>query len=222
MTVDSMSQVVGSIQLIYTIITGLAIAEAFKQAVQENRPNQEKHARTFKGWFECVYPSRFISMIIFLVLAIPFFQGNQRYLYAQYLAPLHRPIPPHAISSFWLTFDGLVFTLEAGMFFVMSRSLSARRWQQFYGVIVILMLLDFIWAVTEKGHGTDVPDAWLWFDGLAVVILSAIIAIDGLFVPYKKDQELNLYSFLTVSVVAFIGLVYGYVYQLDYLIDPTS
>src|ERR1700723_2489858 len=88
MTVDSMTQIVQNIRSIYTIILGLAIAEAFNQAVRESEPEKERHAATIKSWFECLHPSRIISLLVFLMIATPFFQGNQKYLYLQYLEPL--------------------------------------------------------------------------------------------------------------------------------------
>ena len=210
---------VENIQSIYTIVLALAIAEAFNQAIKENKPETEKHATTFVNWFDCVHHSRFVSLIVFLLLAAPFFQGNQKYLYQQYIEPLHLPHPPKSISAAWLNYDCLVFTLEAGLFFVMSRSLSARRWQQFYATIVLLLSIDFIWALTEKTHGAVVPPEWLWFDIIAVIILVATIAADWFFIRYERDKELNNYCYWGVSTVAILGLIYGYFYQLDYLIE---
>jgi hypothetical protein len=219
MTTDSMSQIVENIQSIYTIIFALAIAEAFSQAVKESKPHEEKHATTLLSWFDCVHPTRFISLMVFLLLAVPFLQGNQKYLYLQYIEPLHAPIPPKTISAAWLNFDCLVFSLEAGLFFVMSRSLSARRWQQFYATIILLMALDFVWAVMEKWHGSAVPREWLWFDIAAVLILGLIIILDWFFVPYERGRQLNIYCYLGISLIAILGLTYGYFYQIDYLID---
>jgi hypothetical protein len=218
MTVESMTQFVENIQSIYTIVLALAVAEAFKQAVRESRPSEETHATTFQSWFECVYPSRLISLVVFLLLAVPFFQGNQKYLYLQYIAPLHQANPPLSISAFWLNLDCFVFTVEAGLFFVMSRSLSARRWQQFYGTVIVLLAVDFIWVVLEMWHGASVHYEWLWFDLLSCLILGVIIVIDWLFVPYQRGKELNIYCYLGVSAVALLGLIYSYFYQLDYLI----
>jgi len=219
MTVDSMTEIVENIQSIYTIVLALAIAEAFNQAIKENKPEKEKHATTLANWFDCVHPTRFISLIVFLLLAAPFFQGNQKYLYLQYIEPLHQLNPPKSISASWLNFDCLVFTLEAGLFFVMSRSLSARRWQQFYATIAVLMAVDFIWAALERWHGAAVPREWLWFDIIAVMVLVVIIAVDWFFIPYERDKELNVYCYMGVSTVAILGLIYGYFYQLDYLIE---
>ena len=117
-----MTQVVENIQSIYAIILALAIAEAFNQAIKENKPETEKHASTFANWFDCLHHSRFISLIVFLLLAAPFFQGNQKYLYLQYIEPLHRPNPPQSISASWLNFDCLIFTLQSGLPFATNAS----------------------------------------------------------------------------------------------------
>jgi hypothetical protein len=214
-----MTQIVENVQSIYTIVLALAIAEAFNQAIKENKPETEKHATTIANWFDCIHGSRFVSLIVFLLLAAPFLQGNQKYLYVQYLEPLHQPNPPKTISAMWLNFDCMVFSVEAGLFFVMSRSLSARRWQQFYATVILLMAIDFIWAVVEKSRGAAVPREWLWFDIIAVVLLAAAIAIDWFLIRYDRTKELNKYCYVGVSVLAIAGLAYSYFYQLDYLID---
>jgi len=219
MTSEAMQQIVENIQSIYTIVLALAIAEAFNQAVKKTAPEHEKHATTLRSWFECVHPSRFISLIVFLLLAVPFFQGNQKYLYLQYIAPLHEPNPPKSISAFWLNLDCLTFSLEAGLFFVLSRSLSACRWQQFYATVVILMAVDGIWSLAERRHGTPVPAEWLWFDLGAIAVLGAIIAADRFFVRYERGTKLNVYCYAAVSLVAIVSLVWGYFYEFDYLIE---
>lgn len=219
MTVDSMTQIVENIQSIYTIVLALAIAEAFNQAIKESKPHEEKHATTFLNWFDCLHHSRIISLIVFLLLAAPFFQGNQKYLYLQYIEPLHQLNPPKSISARWLDFDCLVFSVQAGLFFVMSRSLSARRWQQFYATIILLLSIDFVWAMLERSHGSAVPREWVWFDLIAVIVLAAIIAWDWFFIRYDREKGFNEVCYLAVSAVAILGLVLGYFYQLDYLID---
>ena len=132
---------------------------------------------------------------------------------------MHGPHPPQSFSAMWLNFDCLIFTLEAGLFFVMSRSLSARRWQQFYATVIVLLFIDFLWAAAEKFHGAAVPPEWLWFDIIAVVVLAAFIIVDWFFVPYDREKELNKYCYWAVSTIAILGLAFGYFYQLDYLIE---
>jgi hypothetical protein len=219
MSADSITQIVQNIQSVYTIILALAIAEGFNQAVRTRDPEEEKHASTLRSWFDCVHASRFVSLLVFLLLAVPFFQGNHKFLYSQYIAPLHGVNPPKVISARWLNFDCLVFSVEAGIFFVMSRSLSARRWQQFYATIIVLMLLDFVWAALEKWHGAAVPNEWLWFDAIAALVLAAIIAVDWFFVRYERGKNLNVACYATISVVALAGLIYGYLKELDYLVE---
>jgi hypothetical protein len=101
----------------------------------------------------------------------------------------------------------------------MSRSLSAHRWQQFYATIVLLLSVDFVWAVVEKSHGADLPAEWAWFDIVAAIILVSIIAVDWFVVRYDREKELNRYCYWTISIVSIVGLVWGYFYQIDYLID---
>ena len=219
MTVDSMTQIIENDQAVYTIVLALAIAEAFNQAIKEKKPEEEKHAGTFASWFDCLHHSRFLSLVVFLLMVVPFFQGNQKYLYLQYAEPLHSAHPPKSIGAKWLSYDCLVFAVEAGLFFVMARSLSARRWQQFYATVVLLMTLDFGWAVSEKLHGAEVPLEWLWFDAIAAVVLMAVIAADWFLIKYDRAKELNRYCYWGVSIVAILGLAYGYFYEFDYLID---
>lgn len=214
-----MTQIVEDIQSIYTIVLALAIAEAFNQTIKENHPSSEKHANTFTNWFDCLHHTRAVSLIVFLLLAAPFFQGNQKYLYLQYLDALHGPNPPKKISAGFLNFDCLVFSLEAGLFFVMSRSLSARRWQQFYATIILLLSLDFVWAVIEKSRGANLPTEWIWFDIIAAIILTAILVTDWFFIRYDREKEMNKYCYWTISIIAILGLIYGYFYQIDYLIE---
>ena len=219
MTTDSITQAVTSVQSIQTIVMGLAIAEAFKQSVKELRPVEETHAVTFRDWFECIHRGRLVSLLAFLLLAVSFFLGNQKYLYSQYIEPLHGPNPPERVSAFWLNLDGLVFVIEAGLFFVMSRSLSACRWQQFYATLVILMLLDFVWVVAARWHGINVPTVWIWFDLGFAVICSAVIAIDRLFMQYERGKELNVYCFAAISLITIIWQIFSYfIYQVDYLV----
>jgi hypothetical protein len=218
MTVNSVTQIVGNVQSIYGIVLALAIAEGFNQAIKGNNPEAEKHATTLANWLDCIHHSRIISLTVFLLLAMPFFQGNQKYLYLQYIEPLYKPHPPKSISAIWLNFDCLIFTVEAGLFFVMSRSLSARRWQQFYATIALLLFIDFIWALIEKAHGTAMPSEWLWFDVIAVVVLTTVIAVDWFFVSYERDKKINLYCYFGISIVAILGLICGYLYQIDYII----
>jgi hypothetical protein len=219
MTVESMSQIVENVQSIYTIILALAVAEAFNQAIRETKPRAERPATTLVSWFDCFHHARVVSLVVFLLMIVPFFQGNQKYLYLQYVEPLHGPHPPKTISAMWLNFDCVVFSLEAGLFFVMARSLSAHRWQQFYAAIIVLLSLDLVWAAIEKHRGADVPAEWLWFDGLVALVLAAIIVLDWFFIRYDRDKKLNVYCFWGASIFTACCLLFGYLFEIDYVIE---
>jgi hypothetical protein len=219
MTVESMSEIVENVQSIYTIILALAVAEAFNQAIRETKPKEERPATTLISWFDCLHHSRVVSLLVFLLMIVPFFQGNQKYLYLQYIEPLHGPKPPKSISALWINFDCIVFSIEAGLFFLMARSLSAHRWQQFYAAIIVLLSLDLVWAALEKYRGAAVPSEWLWFDGLVALLLAAIIALDWFWIRYDRDNNLNRYCFWGASIVTILCLIFGYYYEIDYVIE---
>lgn len=214
-----MSQIVENIQSVYTIVLALAVAEAFNQAIKENKPKEERPSTTFASWFDCFHHSRFVSLIVFLLMVVPFFQGNQKYLYLQYIEPLHGLNPPKVVKALWLNFDCTIFSLEAGLFFVMARSLSALRWQQFYASIIVLLSLDFVWALIEKSRGAAVPPEWLWYDIIMALVLGVIIVLDWFVIKYKRGEELNRYCYWAASIITILSLVYGYCYEIDYLID---
>jgi hypothetical protein len=219
MTVESMSQIVENIQSVYTIILALAVAEAFNQAIKEAKPQAERPATTLARWFDCFHHSRVVSLIVFLLMVVPFFQGNQKYLYVNYIEPLHGTSPLKVIKAMWLNIDCTVFTIEAGLFFVMARSLSAHRWQQFYASFIVLLTLDLLWAVAEKRHGGAVPMEWIWSDLIMAALFAIIIAVDWFFIKYEREKGFNHYCFWAASIVAIISLSYGYFYEIDYLID---
>lgn len=219
MTAESMSEIVENVQSIYTIILALAVAEAFNQAIKESKPVEERPATTLARWFDCFHHSRVVSLLVFLLMIVPFFQGNQKYLYLQYIEPLRGSNPPKSISALWLNFDCVVFSIEAGLFFVMARSLSAHRWQQFYAAIIVLLSLDLVWAAIEKRRGSAVPAEWIWFDGLVALILVAFIAADWFFVRYDREKNLNRYCYWGASIVTILFLIFGYFYEVDYVIE---
>ncbi len=219
MTVESMSQIIENVQSIYTIILALAVAEAFNQAIRESKPKAERPSTTLKSWFDCFHHARVVSLIVFILMIVPFFQGNQKYLFLQYIEPLHSAVPPKSVSAMWLNFDCMIFSLEAGLFFVMARSLSAHRWQQFYAAIIMLLSVDLVWAAIEKRRGAAVPAEWLWFDGLVALAIAGVIMLDWFFIRYDRDKELNRYCFWAVSIFTAVFLLWGYIYEIDYVIE---
>src|SRR5438046_924046 len=112
----------------FTFILALALTESFKQFVADKAEREEdRHIHWERLW----------SLISFLFLIMPFFQGMSRYYYSEYLAA---EIPDH--YDFLLMFDGICFLTEAAIFFVMSRTLAPVLWRRFYSSVLLLFMVD--------------------------------------------------------------------------------
>jgi hypothetical protein len=111
-----------------------------------------------------------ISLVSFLLLIFPFYQGTIRYFVFTYgnttaLSPNY---------SFQLMGDSVAFLIEAALFFVMSRALAPAHWVTYYGCVAVLLWVDSIWGlIAVKIHGSPIYD-WIFlnmFFGLVVVVM---------------------------------------------------
>ncbi len=138
----------------FTIILSLSLGEALRSFVSDN----PDHAMRWE---------RVPAILAFLFAFFPFFQSMSQYLYVAYLDPdtalkFHRG---------YLAFDGLMFTFEAGCFFVMSRSLAPQVWRRFYSALLALMAVDIGWTGVNSFRNIHVGD-WLWVNiGIVAAIL---------------------------------------------------
>jgi hypothetical protein len=121
---------VSSLQTIFTIVLTLSLGEAFKQFVGEGKRID---------WY------RFPALVAFLLLLIPYSHGMNRYLHNTY-ASMARPQP----YAYYLMIDVGAFTVEAGIFFVMSRTLSMDQWRRFYQAVVCLLVVDLVWEIIVR------------------------------------------------------------------------
>ena len=139
-----------------TIIFALALGEALKLFVsgREDTP---------LAW------DRLPALLAFLFVFFPFFQSMSHYFYFAYLNP------PTALKFYsgFLVFDGVIYMLQAGCFFTMSRSLAPHRWQRFYTTLLILILINICWNVVSYSRGVHVV-AWL---SINVFIVGAILSM---------------------------------------------
>jgi hypothetical protein len=55
--------------------------------------------------------------------------------------------------------DGVLFLVESGLFFAMSRALAIEHWKDFYSTVSLLLVVDSIWAATALIHNVSV---WRW------------------------------------------------------------
>jgi hypothetical protein len=149
---------VDSLQAIYTVVLGLSLGEAFMQFVAENGQAEHK-----------IRWDRAVSLLSFLLLIVPFFQGMNRYFFEVYL----KPSGLGAQYGSRLLVDCGVFTVEGCLFFVLSRSLSQEKWRRFYVTVLVLLGVDLIWDF-RVFHYLRLPflEKWLILDfaGLAFIL----------------------------------------------------
>jgi hypothetical protein len=108
----------------WSIVLALALAESFKTVVEEGK---------FIHW------DRLYSLGSFLLLALPFYQGMNRYLLVTFGDVAS---PPAAYGLFLVSAQ---FMVESALFFVLSRTLRPEEWQHFYWVVFVLLVIDSIW-----------------------------------------------------------------------------
>ncbi len=140
----------------FTIILSLSLGEALKSFASDNHEHSLRWDRT-------------PALLAFFFIFFPFFQSMSQYLYVVYLNP------QTALKFYpaYLMFDGIMFTLQAACFFVMSRSLAPQIWRRFYTAVLILTGLDIAWTGVSYLRGVDVG-AWLLID---CVIVAAVLAM---------------------------------------------
>jgi hypothetical protein len=157
--------IVGFYQKAFTLILALALAEAFKQFVADKANKEEDRV---------IHWDRLWSLVSFLFLIFPFFQGTSRYFYVEYL---HDSKLPSNYAAF-IMFDGAMFTIEAALFFVMSRTLSLTLWRRFYYSVLWLFVIDSIWAfLCWKLRGVDIL-YWLLLNVAATAVLGPFIVVN--------------------------------------------
>ena len=136
-----------------TIVMALALGEALKAFVtgRDDRPLQ---------W------ERLPALLAFVFVFVPFFQSISQYLYLTYLNP--QTAPPFRPG--FLTFDGVMYILEASCFYVMAGALAPRHWRHFYGGVLALMTIDIVWSAITYRRGIHVG-AWIYIDLVVVIVL---------------------------------------------------
>ena len=153
-----------SLQWIYAIVIALSIGEAFKQFVPVPNTDMEKCR---------IQWDRLPSLAALLILVVPFYYGMTRYFCEMYYAH-----GTDASYGKWLLFDCAAFTVEAGLFFVLARSLSSALWWRFNGTIVALLCLDIVWGVFVWNlHQCPMISPWVIVNVCAVPLLVGVYMI---------------------------------------------
>ncbi len=181
MPIDSnVIHTVNFFQNTFMIVLSLALGEALKSFASDNQDHP-------------LHWERAPALLAFLIVFFPFFQSMSQYLFVAYLNP--RTALKFRPGD--LAIDGLMFTLEAGCFFVMSRSLAPRMWRRFYATLLVLMVIDIGWASISYLHGVHVGD-WLWLNFVILVALSAVMWFERGRPPSMRPGYVGL-AILTVT-----------------------
>jgi hypothetical protein len=87
--------------------------------------------------------------------------------------------------SGYLMFDGVAFTIESALFFIMSRALSLAQWRRFYGSVLCLLAVDSFWGLTRTGFlagsiwalPTGPIESWIILNIIFAIVIFGILFI---------------------------------------------
>jgi hypothetical protein len=181
----SITHTVSFFQGAFTIILSLALGEALKAFTSDNQEQP-------------LYWDRLPTLLAFLVVFSPFFQSMSQYFYAAYLDPK----TALAFYPRYLVFDGVMYTLQAGCFFTMSRSLAPHRWQRFYTTVLLLVLLDIGWGGVSYFRGVHVL-GWLYMDAVVVAAILALLWFERGKPPSLRPSCIGLAILTTTTALGY-------------------
>jgi hypothetical protein len=155
----SILSTVKSLEWIYGVVLALSISEAFIQFASD--PNSEVPR---------IQWNRFLSLCSFLLLVVPFCHGMSRYFCEIYDRKHTNPN-----YGSWLLVDCTAFTVEAGLFFILTRSLAENLWPQFAIVVLVLLFLDVLWGAFVWKWRTNIISSWVVVNLCAIPLLVAVL-----------------------------------------------
>ncbi|MBN2316576.1 MAG: hypothetical protein JXM79_21795 [Sedimentisphaerales bacterium] len=155
----SVQSTVKSLEWIYGVVLALSISEAFIQFA--SNPNSEVLG---------IQWNRLLSLCSFLLLVVPFYHGMSRYFCEMYNSD-----QINSRYAVWLLFDCIAFTVEAGLFFILTRSLSKNLWLQFVLVIIVLLLWDIIWGAFVWKYRTNIIRFWVIVNLCTIPLLLTVL-----------------------------------------------
>lgn len=152
-------------KLAFTLLMGLALAEALRQFAMDHEADGT--ARGMK-W------NRLPSLLSFLLLILPFYQGMSRYFF---LTCGRQEAMPRPYSAY-LAFDCLNFLIECVLFFIMAHALTAARWRRFTWAVLGLLLVDCVWVGLSTWLHASPIEPWMLVNiGVSVVLLGMLVGM---------------------------------------------
>jgi len=165
-------EVVAFFRNAFSLLFALALAEAFKQFVTDRPTATDPVVR----W------EKLITLLSFLLLIVPFYQGTVRYFVFTYGDPAALLRQPN--YSLFIMFDCGAFLFEAALFFIMSRALAPAHWAAYYLAVVVLLLVDTVWAFTAVAwlHQTPIQP-WMFLNLGFGIVVGAMLLWRAMFIP---------------------------------------
>ena len=191
MSENAIESTVKSLQWIYAIVIALSIGEAFKQFVPDSDSDSEKRG---------IQWDRLPSLLSLLVLIVPFYQGMTQWFSRMYCADqIQQPY------GLWLLVDCTAFTVEAGLFFILARSLPKSLWCRFNCTAVVLLCLDILWGVFAWEYRTSSISSWV------IVNVCTVPVLVGVFLMFRKRAtRFGMLASLIVLLVLFTRTLVDY------------
>jgi hypothetical protein len=147
MSEEVIQSTVKSLQCIYAIVVALSISEAFKQLVPYPVSPSKK----------CGIQWNYLpSLISLLILIVPFYQGMTLWFSNMYCTD-----QTNQTYSLWLLVDCVAFTVEAGLFFILSRYLPKDLLRRFHCIVIAHLFLDIVWGVFAWKYRTSLISSWV-------------------------------------------------------------
>jgi hypothetical protein len=191
MSEDAIECTVRSLQWIYAIIIALSIGEAFKQCVPVPDADMEKCR---------IHWDRLPSLFSLLVLIVPFYQGMTQWFLRMYCAD--QILQPYGL---WLLVDCTAFTVEAGLFFMLARSLPKSLWCRFNCTAAVLLCFDILWGAFAWEYRTSSISSWV------IVNVCTVPVLVGVFLVFRKRApRFGMLASLIVLLVLFARTVVDY------------
>lgn len=163
---EAISVTVQSLRTIFTIVMALSLGEAFKQVVADRA---DKGAECEKNLIRL---ESLVSLLAMLVLIIPFHHGMFRYF-----ADVYPASKMPAIYPAYLIWDSMGFTTEAGLFFIMSRSLLPQQWKHFYGAVLAILLTDTLWGTVVYFWHRPTLAPWLLLNCVSLLAFGGLVTL---------------------------------------------
>ena len=159
MSEKTVQSTVKSLEWIYGVVLALAISEAFMQFASD--PDSKVPGIRWN----CL-----LSLSSFLLLVVPFYHGMSRYFCEMYSKEQINPD-----YGVWLLVDCTAFTVEAGLFFILARSLPNNLWLQFAFVVLVLLVWDVLWGALVWKHRTRIIAFWVIVNLCTVLLLALLL-----------------------------------------------